>query len=104
MPGPTGRSEKRTARKIAVELSRLGELMLHERTFTKNVSPRGARVITEQEWQLETRLLLISRKDGVQLQAHVVYRQRLAKDSRRSYGLLSVICAVKIRDAGENDY
>jgi PilZ domain-containing protein len=79
MHGPTGRSERRTARTIAVELSRLGEPLLNERTFTENVSPRGARVVTEREWQPGANLLLISLKDDVRSQAQIVYCARLAK-------------------------
>ena len=81
MPVPTGRSEGRTTRTISVELSRLSETLPHdnERTVTENVSPRGARVVTEREWQPGARLLLISLQDDVRSEAQIVYCERLAK-------------------------
>ena len=74
----TGRLERRTARTIAVELC--GEPRLNERTFTENVSPRGARVVTGREWQPGARVLLICPEDNVRLEAEIVYYQRLAKN------------------------
>src|SRR6267378_6112928 len=47
MEVPTGRYERRAARAVTVELLRLDESRLSERTVTENVSPRGARVVTE---------------------------------------------------------
>ena len=77
MSNPSGRSERRTARTIAVEL--WGEPLLNERTFTQNVSPRGARVVTEREWQPGARLLLVSLQDEVQTEARIVYCERVAE-------------------------
>jgi hypothetical protein len=74
---PTGRSERRTARTIAVEL--WDEPLPNERTFTENVSPRGARVVTEREWQPGARLLLISLQDDIRSEAQIVYCERVAK-------------------------
>jgi hypothetical protein len=86
MPGPTGRSEKRTARAEAVELSCLDDSLLKERAFTENVSPLGARVVTGRECQPGTRVLVIFPKDGVRSRAEVVYCARLA-ESRFAVGL-----------------
>ncbi|PYU21654.1 MAG: hypothetical protein DMG30_17155 [Acidobacteria bacterium] len=73
----TGRLERRTARTLAVELCGEGR---NEKTFTENVSPRGARVVTEREWQPSARVLLICPEDNVWLEAEIVYYQRLAKN------------------------
>jgi PilZ domain len=81
-----GRSEKRTARAVAIELSRLDESLLKEKAFTENVSPRGARVVTEREWQPGSLVLFICPKDGVRSQAQIVYCQRLG-ESRFAVGL-----------------
>jgi PilZ domain-containing protein len=72
-----GRNEKRIARTVAVELSRLGGSLPGETTFTENVSPHGARVWTKQRWQPEERVLLSSPETGLHTQARVVYCQRM---------------------------
>ena len=79
MPATTGRSEKRTARAEAVELSRLDDSLLRERAFTENVSPLGARIVTEREWEPGTQVLAIFPEEGVRSRARVVYCARLAK-------------------------
>jgi hypothetical protein len=43
------------------------------------VSPRGARVVTEREWQPGARLLLVSLQDEVQSEARIVYCERVAE-------------------------
>ncbi len=73
----TGRNEKRIARTVAVELSRLDASLPGEPTFTENVSPHGARVWTKQRWQPEERALLSSPETGLHAQARVVYCERM---------------------------
>ena len=51
---PTGRFEKRTARSVAVELSRMDTSLLKEKALTENVSSPGIRVATERERKLES--------------------------------------------------
>jgi hypothetical protein len=76
-PVPTGRLEKRTARVVSVELSRLDEPLLKERTFTENLSPHGARVVTEREWQPGTSVLLVCAEAALESRGHIVYCQPL---------------------------
>jgi hypothetical protein len=74
---PTGRTEKRIARAMSVELSPLDASLPAETTFTVNVSPHGARVLTKQRWHPEERVLLKSVQGGLRLQARVIYCQHL---------------------------
>src|SRR5258707_644198 len=46
-----GRSEKRIARSVSVEVCLRDEAKLKERTLTENVSAHGARVLMEQKFQ-----------------------------------------------------
>ena len=78
---PTGRTEKRTARAIAVELAPLDGLLPGEITVTKNVSPHGARVLTKKRWQPEERVLLKSARGGLRAQGRVVYCQQLPSNA-----------------------
>jgi hypothetical protein len=47
MAVPTGRSDKRIAKKVAVALARLDHLQLKETAMTQKVSARGIRIATE---------------------------------------------------------
>jgi hypothetical protein len=78
---PTGRTEKRIARAVAVELSPLDASLPAETTFTENVSPHGARVVTKQRWQPEERVLVKSVQSGSRSQARVVYCQPLPNNA-----------------------
>ncbi|PYT60769.1 MAG: hypothetical protein DMG35_10535 [Acidobacteria bacterium] len=78
-PPPTGRFEKRTARSVAVELSRMDASLLKESTLTENVSPRGIRVATEHEWKPGEPVLVMSMREAVWCQARVVYCRPLEK-------------------------
>jgi hypothetical protein len=71
------RNEKRIARTVAVELSRLYASLPGETTFTENVSLYGARAWTKQRWQPEERVLLSSPETSVYAQARVAYCQRM---------------------------
>ena len=78
MPVPTGRFEKRIARAVTVEIRLEGEGMLKEpKTLTENVSPRGARVLTDRMWRPGQRVLVAFFEEGIQSQAQIVYCQRL---------------------------
>ena len=77
MQVPTGRYEKRTAKTVTVELLRLDESGLNERTVTENVSPRGARVVTELICAPGKHVLVTAAEGGVKSLARVVYCQRV---------------------------
>lgn len=72
-----GRSEKRTARILPIEISRVDESLLKERTFTENVSSHGARVVTKWAWRAGTDVLVVCSQDAVRLRAKIVYCQAL---------------------------
>ena len=74
---PTGRREKRSARVVPVELSRLDKPLVKERAHTENLSAHGARVITEREWDAGTIVRIVSFQAALNSQAHIVYCQPL---------------------------
>jgi PilZ domain len=78
-PPPTGRFEKRSARSVIVELSRMDASPPKERALTENVSSHGIRVATEHEWKPGDPVLLISMQDDLCCQARVVYCKPLEK-------------------------
>lgn len=76
-----GRSEKRLAKTINVEVRLVDDPTLKEKTLTENVSARGARVLMHQMLQPKQQALVISTNEGVWLRAKVVYCQRVAENS-----------------------
>jgi hypothetical protein len=76
-----GRSEKRIARSVRVEVCLGDEPKLNERTLTENVSAHGARVLMEQKLQPGERVLVSSPKEGARSQARIVYCQRVSESS-----------------------
>jgi hypothetical protein len=85
-PVPTGRTEKRIAKIMSVEICLNDEPRLKERTLTENVSSRGARVVMEREWRPGQHVMVISSKEGVRARGQIVYCQLLA-ESRFAVGL-----------------
>jgi hypothetical protein len=81
-----GRSEKRVARIVSVEVCLQDEARLNERTLTENVSAHGARVLMEQKLQPGQRVLVNSTKEGMRLQARIIYCQRVS-EGRFAVGL-----------------
>jgi hypothetical protein len=81
-----GRSEKRIARIMSVEVCLQDEAKLNERTLTENVSAHGARVLMEQKLQPGQRVLVNSTKEGMRLQARIIYCQRVS-EGRFAVGL-----------------
>jgi hypothetical protein len=65
---------------VSVEVSRLEGPPLRERAFTENLSPHGARVITEREWRPGTSVLLVSSEAALESRGHIVYCQALGID------------------------
>jgi archaeosine-15-forming tRNA-guanine transglycosylase len=81
-----GRSEKRIARIVSVEVCLQDEAKLNERTLTENVSAHGARVLMEQKLQPGQRVLVNSTKEGMRLQGRIIYCQRVS-EGRFAVGL-----------------
>jgi len=70
---PTGRSDKRITKEVAVELARPDASQLREATTAQNMSDRGLRVTTESVWLPGEPVLLSSPESGFRTQARVVY-------------------------------
>jgi hypothetical protein len=87
---PTGRSEPRTARAVTVELLRLDDSQCKEEAVTENLSPRGARVLTESTCARGKHVLFTSPQEGVKSLARVVYCER-AENRRFAVGLQLVV-------------
>jgi len=81
-----GRSERRIARTVSVEVCLQDEPKLNERMSTENVSAHGARVFMERKLQPGQQVLVSSPKEGVRSQARIVYCQRMT-DKRFAVGL-----------------
>jgi hypothetical protein len=82
----SGRSEKRIAKTVSVEVRLRDEPKLNERVLTDNVSAHGARVFAERKLQPGQQVLVSSPKEGVRSQARIVYCQRVS-ESRFAVGL-----------------
>src|SRR5260370_30962192 len=85
--GADGRSEKRIAREVSVDIYRQDEPIRKERAWTENVSPHGARALVEQVWRPHQHVLLISPKEGLRLRGQIIYFQRFA-NTRFSFRVL----------------
>jgi hypothetical protein len=83
---PTGRRKSRTTRAVTVELVRLDESQRKEAAVTENLSPHGARVVTDLMCPPGNHVLLTSPEEGVKSLARVVYCERL-DDSKFAVGL-----------------
>ncbi len=82
---PTGRSDRRIAKEVAVELARPDASQRRETAIAQNVSARGMRVATEDVWPPGDPVLLSFPESGLRTQARVLYCQRM-----ETTGLLSV--------------
>ncbi|MCU1316635.1 MAG: hypothetical protein JWN63_1957 [Candidatus Acidoferrum typicum] len=83
---PTGRSDRRITKEVAVELARPDASQLSEMAIAQNVSARGMRVATEHIWRPGDRVLLSSPESGIRTRARVVYCQRM-ENNRFAVGL-----------------
>jgi len=81
-----GRSEKRIARTVNLEVCLQDEPKLNESMLTENVSAHGARVLVEQKLQPGQRVLVNSPKEGVRSHARIVYCHRVS-EGRFAIGL-----------------
>jgi hypothetical protein len=70
-----GRSERRIARAVQVEVCHQDGAKPGERALTENVSAHGARVLVQQKLQPGQQVLVSSPKEGVRSQARIVYCQ-----------------------------
>jgi hypothetical protein len=66
---------------VPVELSRLDLSLPAETTVTENISPRGARVVSKQQWQEGDRVLLKTLEGDLWWQAKVVYCEILPSNA-----------------------
>jgi hypothetical protein len=78
---PSGRTEKRSTWALPVELSRLDLSPPAETTVTENISPRGARVVSRQQWQEGDRVFVKALKGDLRLRAQVVYCEILPSNT-----------------------
>jgi hypothetical protein len=81
-----GRSEKRIARAVTLEVCLQDEPYLRERILTENVSAHGARALVERKLPPGQQVLVRSPKEGVRSEARVVYCERLP-EGRFAIGL-----------------
>jgi hypothetical protein len=81
-----GRSEKRIAKSVKVEVCFVDEPSLKERTLTENVSAHGVRVLTQLKFRPKQQAVVISLNEGVWSRAKVVYCQAVA-ENRFAVGL-----------------
>jgi hypothetical protein len=70
-----GRIEKRVSLIVSVHLATTKEPRAAERTFTRNVSPHGARLVTKRLWQPGEEPLLTPLTGEFPQPARVVYCQ-----------------------------
>src|SRR5947199_185184 len=66
---PTGRYEERTPRAVTVEFLRFDELQSNKRAVTENVSPRGARIVTDWNCAPGKHVLVTAPREGVKSMA-----------------------------------
>ena len=82
----SGRSERRIARTVSVEVCVEAEAKLNGRMLTENVSAHGARVFMERKVEPGQQVLVSSPKEGVRSLARIVYCQRVS-EGRFAVGL-----------------
>src|ERR1700747_763309 len=68
-----GRIEKRVPSLVPVYLATLEDPRARERTLTENVSPHGARVISQRSWQSGDKSLITPLKEGFPQVGRVIY-------------------------------
>jgi hypothetical protein len=76
-----GRSERRIARTVTLEVCLQDDPRLLERILTENVSAHGARVFMERKLQPGQQVVVTSPKEGVRSQARIVYCQCVSERS-----------------------
>jgi len=71
------RMETRILTRVGVELSASDEPLIYEITFTENVSPHGARVLTKRRWIPNNSVLVKLPQEGCPSRARITYCQPL---------------------------
>ena len=92
----SGRTERRLPIVVVVRLAHCESAHIRveeERTYTDNISTRGARVFSKNLWQLGD-AVRVTQLDGDSTCGKVVYCQRLP-DDRYSIGVKFQSCSVK---------
>ena len=74
------RLETRIQSRVGVELSGPDEPLIHEITYTENVSPHGARVLTKRSWSPNDSVLVKLPQEGGRSRARITYCQPLGGD------------------------
>ena len=74
---PSGRSDKRIAKEVTVELALPDSSQRKETAIAENMSARGMRLATEHVWRAGDTVFLSSSESGFRTQARVVYCQRM---------------------------
>jgi hypothetical protein len=80
MAVPTGRSDKRIPKKMAVELVPPDAPQVREAAIAQNVSAHGMRVMTEHVLRPGKRVVLSHPQSGFRTEARVIYCQRLGSN------------------------
>jgi hypothetical protein len=81
IPAQDIRSEERISSNEPVQLSRVDRPSLTESTRTQNISPHGARVITQRIWRPGIHLLISSLRSDFRAQARVAYCRSFASST-----------------------
>ena len=76
-----GRSERRIARTVKLEVSLLDNPTQKERTRTENVSAHGARVLMQRKLQPLQQAVVTSPNEGLWASARVIYCQPVGDNS-----------------------
>jgi len=77
---PEERTEARIPSRVGLELSGPDEPLIHEITFTENVSRHGARVVTKRRWNPNDSVLVKLPQESLPSRARITYCQPLKGD------------------------
>ena len=77
---PEERTEARIPSRVGLELSGPDEPLIHEITFTENVSRHGARVVTKRRWNPNDSVLVKIPQESLPSRARITYCQPLKGD------------------------
>ena len=77
---PEERTEARVPTRVGLELSGPDEPLIHEITFTENVSRHGARVVTKRRWSPNDSVLVKLPQESLPSRARITYCQSLKGD------------------------
>jgi len=77
--GSDGRIEKRAMAKVPVHISPMESALNLETATTVNISPHGARILTNRRWRPGEQLSLTSLPGDFRLQGRVIYCHQLTE-------------------------